>query len=205
MAGHAVCNPADGDLPVPPSGHAHGSLSHITDSERRALRSIGTTAREVADRTDALLADLLAVPGVSIFQGVRLTASAPRIPHAVSAGHQLFLVESVAWPPGRYCATATGRVYCDGAYIGQSAGPLLQAVGHWRRCLPRGHHVCALVVVHGAGEGDLVLPRPTGRTLSWVGAKHATQEIRLRLTPGPLPFSKHIVQALATAIADESR
>ena len=44
-----------------------------------------------------LLTDLFALPGVRIFQGVRQAAvDAPRIPHAVSAGHRLVLVESVA-------------------------------------------------------------------------------------------------------------
>src|SRR6516162_8910334 len=84
-------------------GRCHGSLDVITDSERRGLRPIGTTAREVAARTGALLNDLLALPGVRIFQGVRPDAAPdmPRIPHAVSAGRQLILIESVAWPPGQ--------------------------------------------------------------------------------------------------------
>src|SRR5690348_457879 len=45
-------------------GRWHGSLDTVTDSERRGLRPIGMTAREVAVRTGALLR---AVPGVLVF------------------------------------------------------------------------------------------------------------------------------------------
>src|SRR5215470_11068945 len=94
----------------------------------------------------ALLTDLFALPGVRIFQGVRpAAADLPRIPHVISAGHRLVLVESVAWPPGRYAATAAGQIHCDGVYTGQSVLPLLTAVRHWRQALPRGHRVSALV------------------------------------------------------------
>ncbi|HET9894561.1 MAG TPA: hypothetical protein VFQ44_06460 [Streptosporangiaceae bacterium] len=47
------------DIPVPVTQarlcRSHGNLDSVTDSERRALRSIGTTAREVAVRTGDLL------------------------------------------------------------------------------------------------------------------------------------------------------
>src|SRR5438876_846979 len=91
------------------SRRCHGSLDTVTDSERRALRPIGTTAQEAASRTSDLLAGLLASPGVRIFQGVRPAAAGlPRIPHAVSSGRQLVLVESVAWPAGQYATTPAG-------------------------------------------------------------------------------------------------
>lgn len=61
-------------------GRTYGNLDAITDTERRALRPIGLSVHEVAVRTGALLAPLLALPGVRIFQGVRPTAvNVPRI------------------------------------------------------------------------------------------------------------------------------
>src|SRR5258708_6186569 len=79
---------------------SHGSLDAITDSEHRPLRPIGATAREVAARTTDLLTELLTLPGVRIFQGVRhAVAGVPCIGHAVNSGCRLVLVESVAWPP----------------------------------------------------------------------------------------------------------
>src|ERR1700733_2785973 len=79
------------------SRRCYGTLNAITDSERRALRSIGATAREVAARTGALLTGLLAMPDVRNFQGVRaLAGDLPCIPHVVSAGHGIILVDSVA-------------------------------------------------------------------------------------------------------------
>ena len=72
-----------------------------------------------------MLGELPAGPGVRIFQGVRPAAAEdlPRIPHAISAGRRLILIESVAWPPGRYQARADDRIHCDGTYIGQSVLP----------------------------------------------------------------------------------
>src|SRR5215468_5971972 len=94
----------------------HGSLAPISDSERRALRPIGATAYEVAALTGMILSELLVHPGVRIFQGVRAITNAgePCIPHVVNVGRRLVLIESVAWPPGRYDTTATGRIHCDG-------------------------------------------------------------------------------------------
>src|SRR5580704_7208889 len=165
--------------PVTPAtvvpGRYHGSLDAITDSERRALRPIGTSAHEVAVRTGALLTDLLALPGVRIFQGVRPAAAEdlPRIPHAISAGRQLILVESVAWPPGQYAAKAAG------------------------------HRVGALVVVHPTTAGDLVLPASTTRDVAWTCASDAVRTIRARLPRGRQAVSMRAVATLFAATAGE--
>ena len=93
------------------SGRCHGTLMRITDSERRALRSISTTAHEAAHRTGTLLADLLAIPGLRIFQGVAsAVVGVPPIPHAIRAGRQGMLVESVPCPSGRSATPAIGRL-----------------------------------------------------------------------------------------------
>jgi hypothetical protein len=186
-------------------GRYHGSLDAITDSERRALRPIGTSAHEVAVRTGALLTDLLALPGVRIFQGVRPAAAEdlPRIPHAISAGRQLILVESVAWPPGQYAAKAAGRIHCDGTYIGQSVRPLINAVRHWRETLPPDHRVSALVVVHPATEGELTLPASTTRDVAWTCANDAVRTIRARLPRGRQAVSMRAVATLFAATAGE--
>jgi hypothetical protein len=193
--------------PVPAavlSRRCHGSLDTITDSERRGLRPIGITAREVAARTGALLMDLFALPGVRIFQGVRPAAGdVPRIPHVVSAGHMLVLVESVAWPPGRYVTTPAGQVHCDGVYIGQSAWPLITAVRHWRQALPPGHQVHALVVVHPIAAGDLALPAPDGPELGWAAASDAVRDLRACLPRGRRPASATAIAVLAAATAAE--
>jgi hypothetical protein len=180
----------------------HGSLDTITDSERRTLRPIGTTAHEVATRTGVLLGALPAGPGVRIFQGVRPAAAEdlPRIPHAICAGRQLILVESVAWPPGHYQVGQAGRIHCDGTYIGQSVLPLVNAARYWRATLPRGHRVSALVVVHPTGEGDLVLPAGTAAELAWTcGGDAAAAAIRARLPRGRPPTSAQAVAALIAA------
>jgi hypothetical protein len=189
-----------------PSARCHGRLGTIIDSERRALRPIGSTAQEVAERTGELLRDLFALPGVHIFQGVRPTAAdAPRISHAIVAGRQVVLVESVAWPPGRYAAAATGRIYCDGTYIGQSVRPLTDAVRYWREILPAGHRVSALVVVHLTTAGDLGLPATTSRGLAWARAEDAVPDIRARLSRVPLGISMKAVAALVAATAEDER
>jgi hypothetical protein len=192
--------------PVPAavlSRRCHGSLDAITDSERRGLRPIGITAHEVAVRTGALLVDLFTLPGVWIFQGVRLAAGdVPRIPHVVSAGHVLVLVESVAWPPGRYATTATGQVHCDGVYIGQSVWPLITAVRHWRQALPRGHRVHAMVVVHPIADGDLALPAPDRPELGWAAASDAFHDLRACLPRGR-PASATAIAVLAAATTGE--
>ena len=186
------------------SRRCHGSLDAITDSERRALRPIGATAHEVAARTGLLLADLFALPDVRIFQGVRpAAADLPRIPHAISAGRQLVLIESVAWPPGHYAATAAGRIHCDGMYIGQSVRPLIAAVRHWRETLSQGHQVSALVVVHPTTEGELALPAATARDLAWSCAGEAVRNIRAYLPRGRCTASIRAVAALVAATAEE--
>jgi hypothetical protein len=185
------------------SRRCHGSLDAITDSERRGLRPIGTTAREVAARTGALLADLFALPWVRIFQGVRPSAAdLPCIPHVISAGRTLVLVESVAWPPGHYAATAVGRIHCDGVYIGQSVRPLITAVGLLWEALPPGHRVSAVVVVHPTAGGELALPAPSRPDLGWTRAGDAIHEIKAHLPSGPQPVSVSAVAALVAAIAE---
>jgi len=210
----AMTKPADHWIaePVIPAavrpGRCHGSLAAITDSERRGLRPIGTTAREVAARTGILLNELLALPGVRIFLGVRAAAAPdlPRIPHAISAGRQLILVESVAWPPGRYAARTAGRIHCDGTYIGQSVRPLVHAVRYWRETLPRGHRVSALVVVHPTTAGDLALPAPTPRDLAWSRSDEAVSVIGARLPRGqPAASTKAVAALFAATAGDEHR
>ncbi|MGH3187085.1 MAG: hypothetical protein ACRDPY_02065 [Streptosporangiaceae bacterium] len=191
---------------VAPSARCHGRLGTIIDSERRALRPIGSSAQEVAERTGDLLRDLFELPTVHIFQGVRPTAAdAPRIAHVIIAGRQVVLVESVAWPPGRYAATASGRIYCDGTYTGQSVRPLMDAVRHWRGILPSGHRVGALVVVHPTTAGDLALPASSTRTLAWAHADDAVHDIRSRLSSVRQAISMKAVAALIAATAEDER
>lgn len=184
---------------APRLGRCHGSLDAVTDSERRALRPIGSVAaHELAVATGAMLAGLLTHPGVQIFQGVRPgAADTPCIPHAICCGTRLVLVESAAWPPGGYTATGAGQIYCDGVYIGQSVLPLAAAVGHWRVALPVGHQVSAVVIVHPTAPGVLVLPA-AGPDLSWAIAAHAVRAIRAQL---PAEAETASMKAVATLIA----
>lgn len=182
----------------------YGSLDAITDSERRALRSIGLTANEAATRTGCLLTNLVALPGVRIFQGVRpATADVPRIPHAVNSGCRVILVESVAWPPGRYTVMPTGRIHCDDVYIGQSVRPLVSAVRHWRSTLALGHRVSAMVIVHPTAEGELGLPSAQARDLAWARAATAAGDIRACLPRAQQTVSIRAVAALIAATAEE--
>lgn len=183
----------------------HGSLDSITDSERRALRPIGSTVHEVATRTGVLLADLFAFPNVQIFQGIHpMTGDVPRIQHAVSAGRRIMFIESVAWPPGQYAvAAASGRIHCDGIYTGQSVHPLIAAVWRWREILPGDHRVSALVVVHPAAQGDLALPAAIALDLAWACAGQAVREIEARLPCGREEVSMTAVTALAAATVEE--
>jgi hypothetical protein len=181
----------------------HGSLDSITDTERRALRPIGATTHEVAVRTGTLLAEMVMLPGVQIFQGVRQAAGLPRIPHAINAGRQVILVESVAWPPGRYAATGEGCIYCDGAYIGQSMRPLKHAVRHWREILPPGHLVSGLLVVHPTPEGDLRLADTPAKNVAWARACDAVDEIQAQLPRRQQSASIRAVAALIAASARE--
>ena len=186
----------------------HGSLRAVTDSERRALRPIGASTRDVAARTGALLARLTVDPGVQIFRGLRAHgAGTPAIPHAVSAGRRLLLVESVAWPTGRYHVGPDGGVFCDGTYIGQSVGPLVASVRHWRRRLPAAHRVSAVVVVHPATDGTVVLPRPMPRPLrddvAFTLAREAADHIGGCLTPHQTT-SLAVIAELVAATEDEA-
>jgi hypothetical protein len=195
------------DSAVRPSRRCHGSLDTITDSERRALRPITITVHDAAVRTGILLAELLTLPGVRIFQGVRAsTADLPRIPHAISIGRQVLLVESVAWPSGRYVTTPAGRIHCDGIYIGQSVRPLLAAIRRWREALPQGHRVSALVIVHPSADGDITLPAAAGQDVAWALAADAVRYIREQLPSDQQPVSIRAVATLiAAAAADENR
>jgi len=145
----------------------HGSLDGLTDSERRPLRPIGMSVREVAARTGALLARLADMPGVQLFACVRVTAGLPPVGHVISAGPHVLLVESVAWPCGAYSTGPDGDVLCEGTYIGQSVQQLLGSVRRLRRRLPR-HRVGAVVVVHPSGAGRLWLPRTAPPGLTWL-------------------------------------
>jgi hypothetical protein len=166
-----------------------------TPAGTRSLRPIAVTAAEVAARTDRLLGELTANPSVRIFRAVRAAGSPTPVTHAVSAGRLLILVESVAWPPGRYQMDATGRVRCDGRYIGQSTSALVAAVHGVRRRLPRTHRVSALVVVHRTDTGGYALPPPT-RDLSWTLADESVRELGDRLDRQPRAVSRHTVGTL---------
>jgi hypothetical protein len=197
-----MAEPADSQTAEPsepPSPRWHGSLDTIVDTERRALRPIGLTAYEVAARTGRLLAALLALPSVRIFQGIHPDAEGiPPIGHAIIAGQRVLLIESVAWPPGGYQITPDGRIHCDGVYIGQSASLLIAAVRRWRTRLPPGHQVSAVVVVHPTSRDDMILP-PTGCDLAWVHAGAAVHDIRACLPPGDAPVSMRALAELISA------
>lgn len=188
---------------------SHGSLDEVTDSERRALRPIGTTTHEIAVLTGRLLGELLSLPSVRIFHGIRpAEANQPCIPHAICAGRQLILVDSVAWPPGRYATLPTGRIYCDGRYIGQSVRPMINAVRFWRGILPTGHQVTGLVIVHPTPDAGLapvppVPPAPTPGDLFWSPAHEAVRDLGDRLPPGRQPVSLPAVNALVAATSEE--
>ncbi|HXQ47856.1 MAG TPA: hypothetical protein VN806_14650 [Caulobacteraceae bacterium] len=183
---------------------SHGRLESITDSERRSLRPIAATAYEVATRTSELLRDLVAIPSVRIFHGVRPAGGdLPLIPHAISAGRRLIFIESVAWPPGNYETEADGRIHCDGTYIGQSVRPLIAAVQRWRAALPRRHHVSAMVVVHSATEGVITLPTAPPGDVTWVHAGDAVPAIRQHVSRGGKAVSRNLVAALIAATADQ--
>jgi hypothetical protein len=186
-----------------PEVRCYGRLEAITDSEQRSLRSIVTTAYEAASRTDELLVGLIAVPGVRIFHGVRTVgADLPLIPHAISAGRKLVLIESVAWPPGHYQTTVDGRICCDNVYIGQSVHPFLAAVQQWRNIVPKGHQVGAMIIVHAGADGDISLPVTTADELAWVRAEDAVGDIRQRLASRHRTISRYLLATLRTATED---
>jgi hypothetical protein len=149
-----------------------------------------------------LLADLITIPCVRIFHGIHPAgANLPLISHAISAGRQLVLIESVAWPPGHYETTSDGRIHCDGTYIGQSVYPLIAAVRHWQELLPKNHLVTAMIVVHAVGEGDIALPDRAPGGLVWVLADEAARNIRQRIMNRPQSVSRNAVAALLAATA----
>lgn len=184
----------------------YGNLNAITDSEQRPLRPIGSTAREIAARTGILLTDLTSDPSVRIFHGVRpADPSLPLVPHAISAGRRLILVESVAWPPGRYEAGPDGRIHCDGTYIGQSTAALRTVARQWAGLLPRNHRVMAAVVVHRAAKGEITLPAGGPKDLTWVLADNAIAELRPCIAGGGRSVSRNAVATLMAATAVDPR
>jgi hypothetical protein len=183
-----------------------GNLNGITDSEQRPLRPIGSTAREVAARTGILLTDLASDPSVRIFHGVRpADPSLPLVPHAISAGRRLVLVESVSWPPGRYEAGQDGRIHCDGTYIGQSTAALRTVARQWAALLPRNHRVMAAVVVHRAAKGEITLPAGGPKDLTWVLADNAIDGLRPCIAGGGRSVSRNAVATLMAATAVDPR
>lgn len=178
----------------------YGDLSAVSADDGRPLRPIGLAIGDVAARTDALLATLTTIPSVRIFQGVWPEGEPrPVAMHAVSAGKLVVLIESVAWPPGRYRMDATGQVRCDGQYIGQSTHALNAAARNCKLLLPRFHQVSALVVVHRTGAGDYDLPAPA-RDLAWVLADQLPDELATRLTRYASTVSRHTVAVLTGGV-----
>jgi hypothetical protein len=167
------------------SGRAYGSLALLTDSERRGLRPIGASVREVADRT-AMLFDTVMKKSrnVRLFRAVCADGrDALRIPHVICAGRRVILVDSVTWPPGAYTVAESGHVHCDGQYIGQSVAPLACAVAGWREMLPDGHLVTGLVVVHPNGEGGIGLYGDLPSEVGWSLAHDAVHDVCRLLPP----------------------
>jgi len=187
---------------LPPSlvdGHLHGNLDAIPDSRLRPLRSIGTAAADVAAQTGALLIGLISNPGVHVFHSIRPASNhIPVVAHAVTAGRTVTLIESVAWPPGRYHVDHDGRVTCDGRYIGQSVDLLQAAVRYWRAALPRSHRVTAIVVVHRTGPGRYALPTALSTEIEWAEPDIALGTLRAR-TAGRRRVSAHALATLAVA------
>jgi hypothetical protein len=176
----------------------HGNLDSIPDDDSRALRAIGMPTAELVARTGAMLTTLVDRPNVHVFHAIRTRAAqAGVVSHVVSAGRVLILIESIAWPAGRYELDDDNRVLCDGVYIGQSANPLLAAVSHWRDALPHGHRVTALVVLHAVDAGRCALPsaRPG---LQWTRSEDLLASIGQQL-PRRSSVSMHALAALAEA------
>jgi len=183
-----------------PVQRKYGDLDTAAEEDSPPLRSVGMADAEVARRTDSMLSGLITIPSVRIFQGVRPRgASRPVATHAVSAGPLLILVESVAWPPGRYRVDATGRVRCDGQYIGQTIRLISTAVRDCRMLLPRSHQVSALVLVHRTARGSYLLP-PETHELRWALADdELPRELQARLARHPSTVSLHTIAALTEA------
>jgi hypothetical protein len=178
-----------------PDRRTYGDLS-AADDDHRALRPVGVGCREVAARTDDVLAALTEIPSVRIFRGIRPTGARRSVAaHAVSAGRLLVLVESVAWPPGTYTVDAAGRVRCGEHLIGQSTRPLAAAVRALRVVLPFDHRVTAVVAVGRSGAGDYRLPADT-RLMSWVFADELGDRLYQQLRRYPRTVSRHTIAAL---------
>ena len=166
------------------SGRAFGSLAPLADSERRGLRPIGASVREVADRTAILFDAVMRSKNVRLFRAVCADGpDAQPIPHVICAGRRVILVDSVTWPPGAYTVAESGHVHCDGQYIGQSVVPLRSAVGRWREVLPIGYLVTGLVVVHPNGEGGVGLYGDLPPDVGWSLAHDALHDVRQLLPP----------------------
>jgi hypothetical protein len=146
-----------------------GTLDRMTDEEGRALRPIGMSVREAADRTGVLLNPVADHPGVRLYAGVRVARHGPRLGF-----------ESVAWPSGSYTVSSAGGVHCDGTYIGQSAHPLLGSVRHIRR-LVRRLTVGAVVVVHPSGAGTVSLPAESPGGILWLPPSEVRAYVARRL------------------------
>jgi hypothetical protein len=174
-----------------------GTLDLPESGAPRSLRPLGMSVGQAATCTGVLLTELLNDPAVRLFRGVNAPGAEPST-HVVVAGRQVVLVESVAWPAGRYHVDRDGRVHCDGVPIGQSVRPLLDAVAYWREVLPRHQRVTAVVIVHPSGDGQVVLPAGTG-DLTLVRAREAVGLIRNRL-PRRGQVSRHVLAALVTAV-----
>ncbi|WP_328458393.1 hypothetical protein [Amycolatopsis sp. NBC_00438] len=191
-------------MAVPPTlfrRACHGTLAGISDSQRRPLRPIGGSARGAAERTSALLSGIEA-PGVRIFLATRPPGtSLPPVPHTISRGHSLVLVESVCWPDGRYRTTSDGRVHCDGVYIGQSTSALTETVRSWRAALPSHHKVTAVVVVHST-TGTVELPDTYPPAPLWVSAEECLGRL-WQLLEGARGHTDHsTVATLLAGVAD---
>jgi hypothetical protein len=176
----------------------HGNLAAITDSERRPLRSIGTTARSVAEATGSLISGLTEIPSVRIFRGLASGDLKAPVALAVSGGRALILVEPVAWPAGYYQVGSDGGVSCDGTFIGQSVAPLADAVRYWRRRLPRSHRVSALVIVHPTDGGRYRLPGPTPE-IAFGLVDSAVEDLGRRMSGGRQTISGPMLAALVEA------
>ena len=139
-------------------------------------------AEGVAETDRQLLS--LSLPGLHIFRGLRSPGlPGPPVAHGVAVGRSVVLIESVAWPPGRYSVAETGAVLCDGIRTGQSINYLRQAVGGWELGLSAAYRVSALVVIHG--EGQILLPEAVER-VCWVRSEDLVAWLAAMLDGYPL-------------------
>ena len=132
-------------------------MDDVIDSERRPLRPIGTSAREVHSRTAGLLARFNSRPGVHV------------------------LVDSVAWPAGSYSTTPDGQVLCDGTYIGQSIDHLVVAVRRLRLNMPGKYRIEAAVVVHPSRPDAPTLPLAHPDEVRWFTPAELADHLHGRL------------------------